>query len=48
MDDGVVDNGRFHWSTSVEQSIKVREVESAKRLQIGKHGLLKTFFWEDF
>ena len=46
--DGVVNIGRFHWYPIVQQSIKEREVGRVKRLQIGKHGLLKTLFWEDY
>ena len=46
--DGVVNIGRFHWESLSHQSIEYREVERAKRLQIGKHGLLKTLFWEDY
>ena len=46
--DGVVNIGRFHWYPMRQQSIKSKEVECAKRLQIGKHGLLKTLFWEDY
>ena len=46
--DGVVKIGRFHWSRIVQQSIKAREDGSAKRLQIGTHGLLSTLFWEEY
>ena len=46
--DGVVNVGRFHWKSITQQSSEYQEVEHAKRLQIGKHGLLKTLFWEDY
>ena len=45
---GVTNIGRFHWSTSVEHSVKAGETECAKRLQIGKHGLMKTLYWEEY
>lgn len=46
--DGVVKVGRFHWKSIPQQFYEHQDVEHAKRLQIGKHGLLKTLFWEDY
>ena len=46
--DGVVNIGRFHWYPDVQQPSEDHKAQCAKRLQIKRHGLLKTLFWEDF
>ena len=46
--DGAISIGRFHWPLTVHPSIGGQEVGNAKRLQIGKHGLLGSLFWEDY
>ena len=45
---GVVKIGRFHWSPLEQLPMVDPELEYAKRLSIGKCGLLKSLFWEDY